>query len=98
MIVRIVKMTFREDAVDDFLQLFDDTKEQIRGFNGCQHLELLQHADLPHVFFTYSHWRSITYLNDYRNSQLFADIWPRTKALFAARTEAWTTEQKVVLP
>jgi len=98
MIIRIVKMTFREDATGDFLQLFDDTKHLIRNFDGCMHLKLLRDVAAPNVFFTYSKWQSEAQLHNYRNSQLFADIWPRTKVLFAAKTEAYTTEQIVELP
>jgi (4S)-4-hydroxy-5-phosphonooxypentane-2,3-dione isomerase len=29
-------------------------------------------------------------LNAYRESELFKFIWPRTKALFNAKPEAWT--------
>jgi quinol monooxygenase YgiN len=97
MIVRIVKMTFKTENVDDFLKLFEETKDQIRNFEGCLHLKLLRDADHPNIFFTYSHWQSANHLNKYRNSPLFADIWPRTKVLFAAKTEAWSTEQMAVL-
>ena len=97
MIIRIVKMTFEAQEITRFLDLFENTKDQIRGFDGCQHLSLLQDAQNKNVFFTYSHWISETHLNKYRNSPLFADIWPRTKALFSAKAEAWTTVQKTVL-
>ena len=35
-------MTFREEEVDTFLAVFQNSKEKIRGFKGCKHLELHQ--------------------------------------------------------
>ncbi len=99
MIVRIVKMTFREDEVDNFLALFDDRKKLIRTFDGCQHLELWQETGRNNVFFTYSFWDSEQHLDHYRFSELFKDTWAHTKALFADRPQAWSVERKmVVLP
>ncbi len=97
MIIRIVKMTFIPDRIDDFLEVFEATKHRIRNFEGCNHLELLRHVDEPNVFFTYSHWDTKDHLNAYRDSDLFGDVWPRTKALFAAKPEAWSMEQKHIL-
>lgn len=97
MIVRIVQMTFREEAVDQFLQLFEARKELIRHFEGCSHLELWQEAGQPAVFFTYSHWESVAHLNRYRFSPLFKDTWAQTKALFAAKPAAWSVEQRIVV-
>jgi quinol monooxygenase YgiN len=56
MIIRIVKMTFQEEGVPDFLANFHKHKQQIRDFEGCKHLELLQQEGQPNVFFTYSWW------------------------------------------
>ena len=41
MINRIVKMTFREEELDNFLQVFEASKDKIRNFPGVKHLELL---------------------------------------------------------
>jgi len=58
MIIRIVQMTFREEAVSEFLALFEERRLQIRSFEGCRHLELWQDAADARIFFTYSHWES----------------------------------------
>ncbi len=97
MIVRMVKLTFKEDKISDFLFIFEATKHKIRAFEGCKHLELLQDANHPNVFFTYSHWQNQEHLNKYRNSALFGEIWPKTKRLFSAKPEAWSTVQKEIL-
>lgn len=98
MIVRIVKMTFAPEHVARFQELFAGWKPRIRGFAGCRHLELLHDADDPRVFFTYSHWDGADRLEDYRRSAVFAEVWPRTKELFAAPAEAWTVDREAYLP
>jgi heme-degrading monooxygenase HmoA len=97
MIIRIVKMTFQTEKVSEFQQLFIESKELIRNMPGCSHLELLNDINTPEIFFTYSYWNSENDLNNYRNSEVFANVWSRTKVLFSAKPEAWSVEQKVVL-
>ena len=88
MLVRLVRMTFRPDAVDAFLDQFDDTAPQIRSFAGCRHLELWKDADHPAVFTTHSHWTSAEALDAYRDSDLFRNTWSSVKPLFADRPVA----------
>ena len=83
MIVRIVKMTFVEEKVDDFLDIFENSKEKIKGFKGCRHLELLIDVQDEQVYLTYSVWDSENDLSRYRKSELFRHTWLRTKKLFA---------------
>lgn len=97
MIVRIVQMTFRAEEVDNFRQLFDERKHLIRGFAGCQHLELWNDAHQPNIFFTYSIWDSEAHLDHYRFSELFKDTWTRTKALFADKPHAWSVVRSDVV-
>jgi quinol monooxygenase YgiN len=98
MIIRIVKMTFQEENIPTFEALFDRYKEEIRNQEGCLHLKLLQDKANPRIFFTYSLWQDEDFLNQYRNSALFAEVWPATKTLFKDKAEAWTVNEKVVLP
>ncbi|MEZ4935193.1 MAG: antibiotic biosynthesis monooxygenase [Saprospiraceae bacterium] len=58
MIKRIVKMTFRPEAVPAFLEDFETIKNKIRNIEGCQHLELWRKWMASNVLFTYSHWKS----------------------------------------
>ena len=91
MIKRIVKMTFREEAVDTFLHdVFEHSKNRIRTFPGCRHMELLQHIGTPNVLFTLSFWDDEAALEAYRQSELFQTTWAKTKALFAEKAEAWS--------
>lgn len=93
MIVRLVKLTFRPEAVPEFRDLFEGWHPRIIAMPGCRHLQLLQGTDDPHVFFTYSEWASVEHLEAYRNSEVFGSVWPVVKGLFAARAEAWTTDR-----
>jgi hypothetical protein len=93
MIIRIVKMTFREEEIHAFQTLFEERKSLIRNFPGCTHLELWQDKNHPQVFFTYSWWQSEEELNRYRDSHFFDDTWRLTKQKFAAKPEAWSVEQ-----
>ncbi|MCW3085151.1 MAG: antibiotic biosynthesis monooxygenase [Bacteroidetes bacterium] len=97
MIIRIVKMTFVPEKVNDFLEIFNTSKLLIRHFEGCTHLELLNDINQPNIFFTYSHWQQESDLNNYRDSQLFAGVWARTKILFNAKPEAWSVTQHVIV-
>lgn len=91
MIKRIVKMTFRPDSVAIFLnEVFEASKDRIRSFPGCRHMELLQCTDDPCVLFTLSLWDDETALESYRQSELFQGTWARTRTLFARRAEAWS--------
>ena len=97
MIIRIVKMTFQLEKVDEFIHLFNESTELIRSMSGCKHLELLNDIQAKEVYFTYSYWNSENDLNNYRNSEVFAKVWSETKVLFSAKPEAWSVEQKIVL-
>jgi len=97
MVTRIVKMTFRNDSSDEFLEIFHQFKQQIRNANGCYSLALLRDADEPYVFFTYSKWENEKFLDEYRYSAVFGEVWPRVKVLFGAPAEAWTVNEIVEL-
>lgn len=90
MIVRLVKMTFRSEEVPRFQALFEGWRHRIIAFPGCRRLELLHDTHEPGIFFTHSEWDSPEDLEAYRNSSVFADVWPEVKRLFAARAEAWS--------
>lgn len=93
MIKRIVKLTFRPEAVGTFLnEVFEPSKSAIRAFPGCRHMELLQWDSQPNVLFTLSIWEQAADLETYRQSELFQTTWAKTKALFAEKAEAWTVQ------
>ncbi len=98
MVTRIVKMNFRPEAIHQFLAVFDQYKHRIRSAEGCTHLSLLREKKEGYVFFTYSHWEDESFLEKYRHSSIFAEVWPQTKALFASPAEAWTVTEEIKLP
>jgi quinol monooxygenase YgiN len=97
MFVRIVKMQFREDAVEIFLATFENVRQEIRNAPGCRLLELYRDKANPQVFFTYSYWETEADLEAYRVSKLFCDTWAATKPLFALKAEAWSVDKLVSL-
>ena len=93
MFVRIVKMSFSEEHIDDFLNNFEENKSKIRAFKGCNLLELYRDKINSNIFFTYSYWESENDLEQYRQSDLFKSVWSKTKALFNSKPEAWSVEK-----
>ena len=85
-------MTFRANEVDNFLSVFHDSKEKIRRFKGCKHLELHQDYNLDNVFSTYSIWESQEALEGYRTSGLFKSVWAKTKPLFKEKPIAFSNK------
>ena len=98
MFIRIVKMSFHEEHIPKFLENFDVMKEKIRGAQGNRFLELYQDKNNPCVFFTYSFWETEADLENYRQSELFYDVWTFTKRLFNEKPEAWSVDKIVSLP
>jgi len=92
MIKRIVKLTFQNDKIDDFINIFETSKSKIRNFKGCRHVELLRAQSPQNVFFTFSIWENETALENYRHSKLFRTTWSQTKILFSDKPAAWTVD------
>jgi len=90
MLIRIVRMTFHPDKVEEFRTIFEESKHKIKAREGCLHLELWQDTQQPNIFVTHSHWTSEEALNAYRDSELFRTTWKKTKALFADRAQAFS--------
>src|SRR5210317_2252702 len=98
MFIRIVKMSFAEENIDPFLANFNENKEQIRNFKGCTLLELYRDKNNSNVFFTYSYWETASNLEAYRQSDLFKNVWSKTKLLFNDIPQAWIVDKIVSLP
>ncbi len=88
--IRIVKMEFEPSEIETFLSYFQTIKEKVRGQEGCSHLELLQDLNTPNILFTYSIWEDESYLNKYRDSAFFKEVWSNTKKHFNAKPGAWS--------
>jgi heme oxygenase (mycobilin-producing) len=90
MVIRVVRMYFKEEHIEDFLKLFDETKDQIRNYEGCLRLELLQDHGQEHILTTYSYWKDLKSLDRYRHSALFMEVWSQMKKYFAAKPIAFS--------
>ena len=97
MFVRIVKMSFHEEKISKFLENFEFIKEKIRNVPGNRLLELYQDKNDQTIFFTYSYWETEQDIENYRNSELFFEIWTDTKKLFNDKPEAWSVDKLVSL-
>ena len=97
MFVRIVKLSFHQENIPAFLENFELMKDKIRNAPGNRLLELYQDKNNPELFFTYSFWEQESDLENYRNSELFYDVWQFTKKLFNDKPEAWSVNKLVSL-
>lgn len=89
-IIRVVRLTFSEGTIDVFEKLYAKYAEAIASQPGCFGVELVEDLNDPYVRATVSRWDSIDSLNKYRKSELFGEVWPATKALFAGQPEVWS--------
>ena len=83
-------MTFKDDFSNTFAEFAQTIKPKIEAVEGCLQLQMLRDAENPNIFFTYSKWESENHLNAYRKSELFGQVWPKTKTWFAEKPETWT--------
>jgi quinol monooxygenase YgiN len=90
MIVRLVKMVFQKDKLEDFKNIFQQSQPKIALMDGCLSVQLHQDVNHPQVFFTISEWQSEVHLENYRNSQLFISTWKKVKPMFTSKAEAWS--------
>lgn len=92
MIIRIVRLSFNQNEVVKFLNIFNEARATILGFEGCQQLQLHKDADKDNVFYTISHWNEAIDLDYYRNSSFFQKTWAKTKLLFDEKPVAYSLE------
>lgn len=96
--IRIVKMTFKEEHVHDFEALFAQRKERIRHFPGCMYLELWKDINDTSIFYTYSIWQDASNLDEYRQSELFQDTWTTVKKWFRENPHAFSVNKVISIP
>lgn len=96
--IRIVKMKFMPEHIQDFENLFESRKEKIRNFEGCVYLELWQDKSDKSIFYTYSLWSDSSFLESYRKSELFEDTWSTVKKWFSEKPHAFSATKLIHLP
>lgn len=97
MIHRVVKMSFQPEKVEEFLKWFNQYKEKIKNFEGCTHLELWRDVEYPNIFYTFSIWKDESYIEKYRNSEVFNEVWGFTKQLFNDKPMAFSAKKGIVV-
>ena len=90
MIIRIVKMTFHVDRIEEVKKFLSLVRDKIQNFPGCHYLDILQDLDNRNVFFSYSLWDSDQDLYNYRNSDFFKQTWSTAKKWFSEKPLAWS--------
>lgn len=88
MIVRIVKMKFAEEKVNDFKSLFWETRSGILQFDGCKDVKLMQSETDPQIIATYSLWENSASLDKYRFSEFFKNTWKTIKPWMIEKADA----------
>ena len=95
--IRIVKLSFKTNHVNDFKTFFELRKSLIRHVDGCTHLALWQDHDDASVFYTYSLWQAPEFLALYRQSDLFKETWAQVKLWFDKPPMAFSADQILTL-
>lgn len=88
--IRIVKLTFKPDNLQDFLDFIEPYCSKINSVKGCHGVQFLSDISNPHIFFTYSKWETELDLENYRQSELFQHVWTTVKQWFGDRPQAWS--------
>ncbi len=88
-------MHFKQEKIEDFKKMFEETYSRIRNFDGCRFLELYQDEEDATVFYTISKWDHPDRLETYRNSDLFRDTWAITKTYFSSPPLAYSLNKQV---
>jgi len=92
-IIRIVRLSFKNENIEDFLRLFTKSKDIILNFDGCLSLDIYKDYHHPNVYYTYSQWMSQESLDNYRMSPFFKETWDKTKALFNDKPQAFSLSE-----
>lgn len=83
-------MTFRENEIGNFIQIFESSSDLIQSFDGCLGVQLMKDVSNTSSYFTLSKWDSEEHLNNYRTSELFKSTWAKVKPLFSESAQAWS--------
>ncbi len=95
--IRVVKLSFKPEHINDFKLFFEGRKERIKSFRGCTYLELWQDHNDSGIFYTYSIWNDQKHLEEYRISELFQDTWAIVKPWFSQKPMAFSADKMMVV-
>ena len=88
----MTKTRKQKEKIQDFLDLFDQVVAKVNNQPGCIEMFMTQDVKNPEIFITHSKWESEADLNNYRDSKLFASVWPTIKPWFEKKAEAWSMQ------
>ncbi|MBY0244906.1 MAG: antibiotic biosynthesis monooxygenase [Sphingobacteriaceae bacterium] len=91
--IRIVKLHIEPDFITEFEEVFGNIQQKISKFEGCKSVILNKDIHNNEIFFTISEWENEKYLELYRNSVFFEQIWSTIKPHFKNKAEAWSLNQ-----
>jgi quinol monooxygenase YgiN len=91
--IRIVKLTFKLEHIQDFFDFIAPYREKINAVEGCHGVQMLHDKFNPNLIFTYSNWDREESLEAYRQSELFQHVWSTVKVWFGDKPEAWSLEE-----
>jgi (4S)-4-hydroxy-5-phosphonooxypentane-2,3-dione isomerase len=94
MMIRLVKMTVPPGRAEEFERLYATVRERVLSAPGCRKLELYRDLRDSGIFFTWSLWDDEPALEAYRKSEIYRSVWPKLKAFFSSKAEAWSTTLK----
>lgn len=92
MLIRLVRMHFRPEAVDAFLALYATARPIITSQPGCFSVQLVRERDDSAAFATWSTWADAAALDAYRASAFFRGFWPQVRVLFRQPAEVVSYE------
>ena len=95
MIERYVIMKFKPGEKAKFLSIFESKKNIIASFEGCTFLELKHSKRNKNWLMTFSLWEHEKFLEKYRRSEIFLQVWFSVKPLFCEKAEALTVFTEV---
>ena len=98
MLLRIVNMEFDPVRAEAFEDLIARTQTGIEAMPGCHQVRLLKGYDDKPTSTTLSWWVHESDLQAYRGSQLFGEVWPKTKAMFSGPPVAWFSDWSIDEP
>jgi quinol monooxygenase YgiN len=83
-------MYFNAQDTNQFKQIFYQNQDAIGNFPGCARVQLLRDNTDVNSYTTLSHWKNVSDLEAYRQSELFKGVWSQVKPLFSARPHAFS--------
>lgn len=90
MLHRFVRMSFKQECIEEFENMFNEIQSKIESFEGCHSVILLADDKEKNIFMTFSLWENEKALDNYRHSEFFTKTWTKTKLMFNDKPKAFS--------